>query len=145
VTVALKLATEPAFTVNADGCEVRLGGEFTVTVNVPLAVFPTLSVAVAVTVVVPMANVPPLTGEYVMVGVPMLSVALAPVSVTTALVPEVAITLVPLTVKTGAIVSTVPVIDRVPAPEDAGRFRASRKPLSLYRLIGSLCGPLGWG
>jgi len=119
--------------VSATGCVLIVSGVFTVTTNVPLAVFPTLSIAVAVTVVVPMENVPPLTGEYVMVGVPMLSVALALVSVTTALVPEVAITLVPLTVKTGAIVSTVPVIDRVPVPEDAGRLRASRKPKLSYR------------
>jgi len=63
VAVTLKLAIEPAFTVNAAGCEVIVTGAFTVTVKVPLEVFPTLSVAVAVTVVVPTENTVPLAGE----------------------------------------------------------------------------------
>jgi len=98
-------------------------------VNVPLLTFPTLSVAVAVTVVVPTANVPPLKGEYVMVGVPMLSVALAPLNVTLAPLSDVALTLtLPPTLSTGAVVSTTPPPDSVPLLAPTGRPRAKRKP-----------------
>ena len=101
----------------------------TVTVNVPLAVLPMLSVAVAVTVVVPTANVPPLTGEYVMVGVPTLSVALAPLSVTVAPLAEVALTvLFAGRVSTGGVVSTKPAEEGVPTLVPEGRIRTSRKP-----------------
>ena len=115
MATTLKVAEAPASLVSATGCVLIVSGVFTVTTNVPLAVFPTLSVAVAVTVVVPTAKVPPLTGEYVMVGVPMLSVALAPLNVTLAPLPDVALTLtLPPTLSTGAVVSTTPPPDSVP-------------------------------
>ena len=63
VAVTESVALEPLVTASETGCAVMLAGALTVNVKVPLDTFPTLSVAVAVTVVVPMANVPPLTGE----------------------------------------------------------------------------------
>ena len=120
----------PYWIVEAVGAE-KISGVtlLTVTLNVPLAMFPTLSVAVAVTVVLPTANVPPLTGEYVMVGVPMLSVALAPLNVTLAPLSDVALTLtLPPTLSTGAVVSTTPPPDSAPLLATTGRPRAKRKP-----------------
>jgi hypothetical protein len=66
--------------------KLRTGGveSITVTVNVPVLTFPVPSVAVTVTVVVPIGNVLPLAGEYVIVGVPKLSVAVAAAYVTVA-------------------------------------------------------------
>ena len=122
-------ALEPLATVTAEGCTVKEGDPLTTTLNVPLTVLPMLSVAVAVTIVVPMANVPPLKGEYARVGVPMLSVAVPPLNVTLAPLADVALTLnVPGTVSTGAVVSTTPPPDSVPLPVPAGRPRAKRKP-----------------
>ena len=59
--------------------QVMLGAwlSFTVTVKEQVEVFPCPSLAVAVTVVVPKANVEPETGLYVKVAVPQLSVAVA--------------------------------------------------------------------
>jgi hypothetical protein len=102
----------------------------TVTVNVPVAVFPTLSVAVTVTVVFPTANVLPLAGEYVIVGLPTLSVPLAPLNVTLAPLADVALALtVPGTLTAGAVVSTTPPLDCVPLLELEDRPRAKRKPM----------------
>jgi len=114
VTVAVKLASEPALTVNEEICEMRLGGAFTVTVNVPLLTFPTASVAVTVTVVVPTGNTVPLAGEYVMVGLPRLSVTLAPPNVTLAPLTDVALALRFPTLTTGAAVSNTPALESVP-------------------------------
>jgi len=78
VAVTLKLASEPAFTVNAAGCEVIVTGAFTVTVKVPLLTLLAASVAVTVTVVVPTPNTVPLAFEYVITGLAVtLSVAVA--------------------------------------------------------------------
>jgi hypothetical protein len=85
-------------------------------VNVPVAVFPTLSVAVAVTVVFTTANVLPLAGEYVTVGLPTLSVPLAPLNVTTAPLADVAFTLKEASgVRTGEVVSTTPTPESAPS------------------------------
>jgi len=130
----------PYWIAEAAGAE-KISGVtlLTVTLNVPLAMFPTLSVAVAVTVVVPTANVPPLKGEYVMVGVPMLSVALAPLNVTLAPLPDVALTLtLPPTLSNGAVVSTTPPPDSVPLLAPTGRPRAKRKPRLLPASAGEL-------
>ena len=90
---------------------------------------PKLSVAVTVTVVVPTAKVLPLAGAYVNVGVPRLSVALAPLNVTLAPLPDVALTLTaPGTLTTGGVVSTAPPPESVPLPLPEDRPRAKRKP-----------------
>jgi hypothetical protein len=118
--------------------EVVING-LTVTVKVPLAVFPTLSVAVAVTVVVPIAKVPPLAGAYVRVGVPTLSVALAPLKVTVAPFAEVALTVMFAgRLSTGGVVSTRPATDCVPMLDAAGRARAKRKPRFVAPTSGGL-------
>ena len=49
----------------------------TVTVNVFVVVFPTMSIAVTLTVVVPIANVEPDAFEYVKIGGASASVAVA--------------------------------------------------------------------
>ena len=89
-------------------------------------------VAVTVTVVVPTGKMLPLAGAYVSVGVPMLSVAVAPPNVTVAPLAEVASTVnKPGTVKTGGVVSNTAPADRVPVPEPSARLRARRKPVWL--------------
>jgi hypothetical protein len=106
-------------------------------VNVPLAVFPKPSVAVAVTVVTPTANVLPLAGEYVIVGLPTLSVPLAPLNVTFAPLADVALTLMFLgTLSTGAVVSTTPAPESTPPLNPEGRPRAKRKPKILSAQLG---------
>ena len=102
-------------------------------VRVALAVlvgdFVTLAVAVTVTVVLPTANVLPLAGEYVIVGLPTLSVPLAPLNVTLAPLADVALTLTaPGALTAGAVVSTTPPLDCVPLLELEDRPRAKRKP-----------------
>jgi hypothetical protein len=109
------------------------GGEATVTVKVRLALFPTLSIAVAVTVVVPTGKMLPLAGEYVTTGVPRLSVALAPLKVTATPLADIAVTLnVPGTVNTGGTVSTTPATDSVQPTESEARPRANRNPRLLF-------------
>jgi hypothetical protein len=89
-------------------------GGATVTLKVPLTLFPTLSVAVTVTVVVPTGKVLPLAGEYVSTGVPILSVALAPLNVTAVPFADMEFTLTASpTLNTGGTVSTTPVADSV--------------------------------
>jgi hypothetical protein len=99
-------------------------------VNVPVLVFPTLSVAVTVTVVTPTGNTVPLAGEYVTTGVPTLSVALAPPNVTLAPLADVALalTLAGTPLNTGAVVSTTPPPDSVQLPLPEERPRARRIP-----------------
>jgi hypothetical protein len=90
---------------------------------------PIVSVAVTVTGVVPTGKVLPLAGEYVTVGVPRLSVALAPLSGTMAPLAEVALTLiVPGTVSSGGVVSTELRPENVPMLEAEARPLARRKP-----------------
>ena len=109
------------------------GGGATVTLKVPVATLPTLSVAVTLTVVVPTGKVLPLAGVYASVGVPpMLSVALAPLNVTLAPLADVALTLTaPGTLTTGGLVSTMPPPESVPLPLPEDRPRAKRKPKKL--------------
>jgi hypothetical protein len=96
-------------------------------------VFPTLSVAVTVTVVFPTANVLPLAGEYANVGLPTLSVPVAPLKVTTAPLADVAltVTLAGTFVSTGATVSTTPALESTASPNPEARPRARRNPSHL--------------
>jgi hypothetical protein len=62
--VTLKLANEPTVTVIGAGCKVIAGEvneEFTSTLKVPLLTLPAESVAVTVTVVLPIGKTDPLT------------------------------------------------------------------------------------
>jgi hypothetical protein len=108
----------------------------TVTENVPVAVFPTLSVAVAVTVVVPIGNTVPLAFEYEMVtGLSKLSVAVAAPYTTVAPLSDVALTLTLLgTLNIGAMVSTTPALESA-APLGP---RANRKPQLSILLLGTV-------
>ena len=102
----------------------------TVTVKVLLALFPTPSVAVAVTVVLPIGKTAPLLGEYVIVGLPALSVAVTSLNVTIAPFPEVALTTRSAgMVNAGGKVSKPPMFDT----EDCSRVRARRKPIETLR------------
>jgi hypothetical protein len=109
-----------------------------VTLKVPVATFPVLSLAVTVTVVVPTGKVLPLAGEYVSVGVPpRLSVALAPLNVTLAPLADVALTLTAAgTDTTGGVVSTNPPAEIVPVPLPEDRPRTKRKPRLLFATNG---------
>jgi hypothetical protein len=108
----------------------------TFTVNVPLLTFPAASVAVAVTVVTPTAKVLPLAGEYVIVGLPTLSVPLAPLNTTLAPLADVALTLTfPGTLSMGAVVSTTPPLESDQL-EPVDSPRARRNPTMLPALAG---------
>jgi hypothetical protein len=95
-------------------------------------VFPALSLAVTVTVVYPTENVLPLGGEYVMVGTPKLSVAVAPPNFTTAALPEMMLTLAGTLLNTGGTVSTTPVLESAPTPITEARPRTRRKPFTEF-------------
>ena len=108
----------------------------TVTVNVPPLMFPAASLAVAVTIVTPTANVLPLAGEYVIVGLPTLSVPLAPLNTTLAPLALVALAVTFAgTLKTGAAVSTTPPLESVQL-EPIDSPRARRNPTMLPALVG---------
>jgi hypothetical protein len=83
VAVGVKVTFAPLGLV---ACTVKLAGPVTtgavvsctVTVKLPVAVFPALSVALAFTVVVPIGNVLPLAGRKLLVATPLpVSLALA--------------------------------------------------------------------
>ena len=77
MAVTLNTAVVPTQTVLLAGCAVITGNctSFTVTVNVQVAVMPQASVAVEVTVVVPIGNTEPDAGTLTTVTAPQLSVA----------------------------------------------------------------------